>query len=694
METNEISYSMYIDHQKLPEKNKSLCSIQQRQLHKWVEDKLVNQCYRCDKEFGMWVRKHHCRMCGHIFCYECTDIKMTIPRDYPNNLPIPFDGYHVKIDQNVQLRMCKPCQEKVKQFTAVQKLIKIFSLIELDIFDYKNKIKKVCQVWQHLGNHYISTFRELQYKLPRSTLSSFEKQILWSNRNCIVGHSQYIVQLLRSVHDPDKIIEALKISMSKYRKYQCHELLCTRDCNTRITAENALDLLTPETSSIEIKKYAVSLLDQANDTEFICYVPFLVHAISFDGLSVIANYLIQRCKCKTKYSNIKLCNEVYWQLKINIHHKVYGNVYRHVLTHFKRSVKFETQFKIIDLVGKIRTQVKLDQINTEKCYSIILPTNPKISNATVYIRNVTILKSATRPLFIPYTFNHPKDGPREGALLFKNEDLRKDQIIMASIKLMDIILKKELNDDFNIMTYPVRPTDIGSGFIGIVPDAETIYNIKEKNMTILNYIIEHNKDETVQTVKDRFIKSCAAYCVITYLLGIGDRHLDNIMITKKGELFHIDFGYILGLDPKIIGTPAIRISMDIVEALGGQNSSDYRKFCEMCATVYSCLRRHVNLFVNMMHVLIDTDQPSIILTEQVILNEILNRFVPGEVNQEAKLQLYNRIDNSSTANYSYYIIDFFHRQNKETPKIVKAFLSNTYTTARSVVQTAIDTIYY
>ena len=75
-------------------------------------------------------------------------------------------------------------------------------------------------------------------------------------------------------------------------------------------------------------------------------------------------------------------------------------------------------------------------------------------------------------------------------------------------------------------------------------------------------------------------------------LGVGDRHLDNLLLTPAGALFHIDFGYILGRDPKPL-PPPMKLSREMVEAMGGVHSEHYHEFRKLCYTAFLHLRRLV-----------------------------------------------------------------------------------------------------
>eukprot|EP00656_Telonema_subtile_P043408 TRINITY_DN49771_c0_g1_i1.p1 TRINITY_DN49771_c0_g1~~TRINITY_DN49771_c0_g1_i1.p1 ORF type:complete len:534 (+),score=88.07 TRINITY_DN49771_c0_g1_i1:101-1702(+) len=46
---------------------------------RWVADDEVSACTRCGREFSLFCRRHHCRLCGQIFCSRCCDRRSAFP---------------------------------------------------------------------------------------------------------------------------------------------------------------------------------------------------------------------------------------------------------------------------------------------------------------------------------------------------------------------------------------------------------------------------------------------------------------------------------------------------------------------------------------------------------------------------------------------------------------------------------------
>ena len=105
------------------------------------------------------------------------------------------------------------------------------------------------------------------------------------------------------------------------------------------------------------------------------------------------------------------------------------------------------------------------------------------------------------------------------------------------------------------------------------------------------------------------------------VLGIGDRHNDNVMLKNDGHLFHIDFGHILGNAEKWKGFKRDRapfvLTPEFVYVMGGKKSEGFAKFCSIACDAYNVIRKYSSTFITLFVMMLSTDIPELRSEEDI-----------------------------------------------------------------------------
>ena len=107
------------------------------------------------------------------------------------------------------------------------------------------------------------------------------------------------------------------------------------------------------------------------------------------------------------------------------------------------------------------------------------------------------------------------------------------------------------------------------------------------NVKALRNVSDYLDKFTSSNLKN-LVASAAGSYIASFVLGVRDRHYDNVLIRDDGTLFHIDFGYVMG-STLFMDTAEIAITSDLKRVISEQH---WDNFVETAVNAYMTLRLH------------------------------------------------------------------------------------------------------
>ncbi|TIC05059.1 phosphatidylinositol 3-kinase, partial [Wallemia mellicola] len=490
---------------------------------------------------------------------------------------------------------------------------------------------------------------------PTKELSQSEKNLIWKFRFYLARDKRALTKFLKSVTwtDTSEVHQAVDILLPLW---------------TEPDTEDALELLGPGFVNPKVRSYGVHLLSRADDEEILLYLLQLVQALKFEISkhkhsdnfkshqydSGLVDLLIKRA-----VSNDVLGNNFYWYLMVECSGSRYGKLYARVAHLYLQNLvqtpdgpdKRETikkQAELVETLNKIAKKLRSSKdprpkkietlrhiINDSRkklstlSIPLPIPVDSRIKVKGIDADQSSVFKSNLFPMLLYFQ----EDGNEDAyyPVIFKDgDDLRQDQLVVQLFTLMDRLLRKE-NLDLRLKLFKVLATDTTAGMVQYIPN-KTLSTAVNDHGNLLSYLRYHHPNESSlmtygvePAILDNFVRSCAGYCVMTFLLGVGDRHLDNLLLCPDGHFFHVDFGYILGRDPKPF-PPLLKISKEMVDGMGGPTSPHYHKFKNLCFTAYTTLRKNSNLILNLIALMINANIPDIQIEPDKAVLKVQEKF--------------------------------------------------------------------
>ncbi|OLY81988.1 Serine-protein kinase ATM [Smittium mucronatum] len=330
----------------------------------------------------------------------------------------------------------------------------------------------------------------------------------------------------------------------------------------------------------------------------------------------------------------------------------------------KKLVFFNRNMLVLKLpelshVPILTAHIKIDSLGS---YSDLVSDQHKASLNEVCHNGPIFMTSIEKGYKLAGGINLPKiikvsgsDGRVYTQLVKGKDDLRQDYVIEQLFKLINDIFKSSDNSsirDLGLVTYNVIPLSKRSGIVEWVENTTPLgtwlseaYKNLPKKIDLVSYRKEFHseqikKSSTIETKLNEFNRimekippifrifflnlssdilkyfynqrrytiSLSTASIICWLLGIGDRHSQNILISNKScEIVHIDLGIAFNMG-SLLPIPELvpfRLTQNILDGMGLLNNENNGNsiFFKFCSETLTTVRKHHDLINTVLGVL-------------------------------------------------------------------------------------------
>lgn len=466
---------------------------------------------------------------------------------------------------------------------------------------------------------------------PLAVLSPQDKQLIWRFKHFIVSSPAALPKFLQCHSWKDR--------------FQVKEMHIMLRSWAPLKPVAALELLDAKFADEAIRTHAVRCLESISDGELADLVLQLTQVLKYEARhdSALARFLLRRAlRCPHQVGHV-----FFWSLKAEMHvpevSERYGLLIQEYLRccgehreHLQKQCLVESNLiKAAELVKTVKHNERKEVLQAELAKVTFPPTfqlalDPRFECSGLKISKCKTMDSKKVPLWLVFINSDPQG--KDLYVIFKcGDDLRQDQLTLQIIRIMERKWERE-GLDLRLSPYGCVATGDELGFIEVVLNSDTTANITKNyaggasgafsKEPMLLFLKENNpQPEQLADAVETFLLSLAGYCVATYVIGIGDRHNDNVMLSKAGNLFHIDFGHFLGNFKSKYGVKRERapfvFTPDFAYVLGDKGSETFEKFVRVACRAYNILRRCSHEFITLFSLMLSTGIPELQTAEDI-----------------------------------------------------------------------------